>query len=103
MKNLLLPVVVLLLVPALLPPDVSAEEERPLPIALENVELLPIQEIEWGVVACEHPELVTRLMVLGKRLERVAGHLEAREDPADAGSRAVPSSRSTSADLRETP
>ena len=31
--------------------------------------------------------LVTRLMFLGKRLEKIHGHLAAREDKQDAGSR----------------
>ena len=72
-------------------PHARAEEDgtsaRPsLPFALEDFELLPVHDIEWALVAHEHPDLVTRLHVLGQRMERVHQHLEARAKKDDAGS-----------------
>ncbi len=68
--------------------DARADETPlPLPISLEDVELLPVHELEWARLLGEHRALVTRLMFLGARVEKVYGHLEAREDKQDAGSR----------------
>lgn len=90
-RLLLLPLVLVLALPVVgrLGPAARAEEpEMPaLPISLDDIELLPVRELEWGLLLREHPDLVKQLMFHGKRLERIHGHLKAREDPTDAGSR----------------
>ncbi len=74
--------------PGLSPTPAAAEESSlSLPVSLDKIELLPIREIEWAILLREHPDLVKRLMFLGSRLEKIHGHLLARSDPQDAGSR----------------
>ena len=83
-RLLLLAVLPLLLV---LPWTAHADEVRaPLPIALEDIELLPVHEVEWAQLLHEHRDVVTRLMFLGERIKKVYGHLQAREDKQDGGS-----------------
>lgn len=74
----------------LLAPIAAARAEEPaspLPVALEDLELLPVHEAEWAQLLDGHREVVVRLMFLGERARKVWSHLEAREDPQDAGSR----------------
>ena len=88
MKHFALATVTLILLAGVAAPA-PADEPAARSVALEDVELLPIHEIEWGILLLEHPKLVERLMFLGKRMQRVGEHLRERERPTDAGSKAL--------------
>ncbi len=54
---------------------------------LEDLEVLPVHDLEWGVLLLEHPQLVVRVQLLAERAKKLATHLAARDDAEDAGSR----------------
>lgn len=78
----LLPCLLLASMPSALP---ARAGETPPAVALEDLELLPVQEVEWAALMHEHRDLMLRLLFLGHRLERLHEHLASRPDPGDAG------------------
>lgn len=67
---------------------VSADETQA-PFDVRNFELLPLNDLERSEFARDHPQLVQRVMVLAKRVEKLRKHRAARKNPLDDGGRRI--------------
>ncbi len=52
-----------------------------------GLDVLPVHDVEWALLARDHPDDVAELLVLGQRAKKIGEHLAARPDPNDAGGR----------------
>lgn len=68
--------------------DAGAREAVPR-IDARNLELLPLNDLERGELARDHPEFARRLAVLVKRAEKLRALRAGRTDPDDDGGRRI--------------
>lgn len=66
----------------------AADETQP-SFDVRNFDLLPLNDLERGEFARDHPQLVRRVTVLAKRIEKLRKHRAAREDPLDDGGQRI--------------
>ncbi len=73
----------------LLAPVAASDEAAPPTLEVRNFELLPLNKLERGELARDHPELVQRVTILAGRVTKLRGHLRGRKDPNDDGGRRI--------------
>jgi hypothetical protein len=65
-------------------PDEATWELQP-----RDLDVLPIHDVEWAILARDNPKVVGPLIHLGKRIEKIYGNLVARKNQADGGAVAL--------------
>ncbi|MDJ0522158.1 MAG: hypothetical protein QNJ90_08810 [Planctomycetota bacterium] len=73
----------------LLAAPVAGADDTPAPLDVRNFDLLPLNDLERGEFARDHPELAQRVAVLAKRVQKLRAHRAARKDPQDDGGRRI--------------
>lgn len=86
--TLLVPIALAALV-ALLPAPPGAAAEDGFRLQARDLEVLPVHDVEWIVLARDHPRTLGRMLGLVHHIEKVYGNLVARDDRKDAAAQAL--------------